>query len=189
MADRLVTIATFGSPTEAYTAKNALEAEGIRAALDNEQSSALFGSVIPSIGFRLVVREEDEQRAVQVLDETFGPTPGGEEELAARAESEPAEDPVEAGQKTPPAPDQTADSAARDGDARSALVAACLGLLVPCVGPLALLFVVVMIARALSGPGELSRHGRRQVYAAGAIVALPLLAVALYLLLVVRGEP
>ena len=59
--------------------------------LDNEQTASLFGSVLPMIGIRVVVREEDEPQAVKVLDETFGPEEEqlSEAELAAQAEAAP----------------------------------------------------------------------------------------------------
>jgi hypothetical protein len=87
MAGRLVTIATFAHLTDAHAARAALEAAGILAALNNEQTSSLFGSVLPVIGVKLVVREEDEPRAVAVLDATFGRDEAlTDAEIAAAAE-------------------------------------------------------------------------------------------------------
>ncbi len=178
MAGRLVTIATFGQLTEAHTAKNALAAVGIQAALDNEQTSSLFGQVLPMISIRLVVREEDELRAVKVLDETFGGESVSAEELTALAEAAPAEDAVDAGQQlAPPVVDLVADSIAREREARAALLAACLGLVVPCVNPLATLFAIVMIMQAATGSGKLSGRGKRHLFAAGMIVLAPWLII------------
>lgn len=170
MADRLVTIASFEHLTDAHAAKNALQAAGIEASLDNEQTSSLFGAVLPTIGLRLVVREEDEPQAVAVLDATFGSEGEklSEEDLAAQAEAEVAEDPVDAEQQPAlPVVDPVADPVARERDARFALLAVCLGFCIP-VGHL---FAIVMIMQACSGPGKLSRRGRLHVYAAILILA------------------
>lgn len=87
MSDRLVTIAVFGQSADAHLARGALEAAGIRVALQNEETSSLFGSMsTPLGGVRLVVLAEDEPAALKVLDEAFGPNePIGEDELAAQA--------------------------------------------------------------------------------------------------------
>ncbi|MDY3552903.1 DUF2007 domain-containing protein [Gemmata sp. JC717] len=179
MAGKLVTIATFGHLAEAQAAKNALEAAGIASALDNVQTSSLFGTVLPMIGIRLMVREEDEPQAVKILDDTFGSEPVSEDELTAAAEAAPAEDPVEAGQQQPPPVVPGADSLAREREARSALFAACLGLAIP----FASLFALVLVLQASTGSGELSARGRRHLVAAALIGCSPLVLITLVLIL------
>ncbi len=182
MAGKLVTIATFGHSSDAHLARSALEAAGIPVTLNNEETTSLFGPATTALGsIRLVVREEDEERAVKVLDDTFGSEPMNEADLAAQAEAAPAEDPVDAGQQVAVSiVDPAADSAARERDARFALFAVCFGFLIP----FGHLFAFVMIVQACSGPGELSRRGRYHVYAAVLIFAvlyLPLLILVLSL--------
>ena len=184
MAGRLVTIATFEQLAEAHIAKNALDGVGIAAALNNEETSSLFGSATTVLGgIRLVVKEEDEAAAVKVLDDTFGDQEAvNEADLAVLAETSPAEDPVDAGQQPAPPADPLADSLAREKDARTALTAALLGYFLP----FASLFAIVMIISAASGPGKLTRRGRYYVIAAVAQVILVPVAIALVWLYLVR---
>jgi hypothetical protein len=183
MAGRLVTIATFSESAQAHVARSALEAAGIQVALNNEETVSLFGSITTALGgIRLVVREEDEEQAVKVLDDTFGGEPVDQADLAAQAEAADPEDATDAAEQTlSPAADPTADSAAREKDARVAFQAAAIGI----VFPLATLFALVMILQASSGPGELSSRGRRNLYAAIALAFWPLalLVLAVFVLL------
>ncbi|MBP3958711.1 DUF2007 domain-containing protein [Gemmata sp. G18] len=175
MAGRLVTIATFDELIDAHTAKGALEAAGIQMHLDNEQASSLFGQVMLPIGIRLVVREEDEPQAVKVLDETFGThEPVDEADLAVQAEATLAEDAADAAEPASAA-NPTADSVAREKDARLAFQAAVIGNLMPLVA----LFALRMIRRASTGPGELSPRGRWNLRAAILLSIWPLFLVGI----------
>lgn len=123
MSDRLVTIAVFGQPSEAHLARGALEAAGIRVALQNEETNALFGPMSsPLGGVRLVVRAEDEPAAVKVLDETFGPNePVSEEELGALAVA--AAPNAAAAEAAESASDPALDALYAERDKRAALTA------------------------------------------------------------------
>lgn len=183
MAGRLVTIATFDQAGQAHIAKNALEAAGIKAAVVNEETMSVFGQISTALGgIKVQVFEEDEERAVEALDETFGRgAPLSEAELAAQAEGAAAEDANEAAEQPAALPsDPAADSYAREKDARFALFAVCFGFCIPAGHLLA----VVMIMQAFSGPGALSRRGRNHVYAALILlfaIYMPLLILLLYL--------
>src|SRR5262245_24976600 len=70
MSDRLVTLATFGKPSEARIAISQLHAAGIEAHLDGATSGdmmAYFGSALG--GVRLQVAEADLARAEEILDQ------------------------------------------------------------------------------------------------------------------------
>lgn len=182
MAGRLVTIATFDQAGQAHVAKNALEAAGIRAAVVNEETMSVFGQISTALGgIKVQVFEEDEERAVGVLDEKFEEGPLNEADLAAQAEAEAPEDANEAAERPAALPsDPAADSYAREKDARFALLAVCFGFCIPAGHLLA----VVMIMQAFSGPGALSRRGRNHVYAALILlfaIYMPLLILLLYL--------
>jgi hypothetical protein len=188
MAGRLVTVATFDRVTDAQFAKGALEEAGIQAAITNEDVSTVLGAFVTmASGIKVLVREEDEERAVKVLDEAFAEKPLSAEELAAQAEAEAPEDASEAAeQPSPPVSDPVADSAAREKDARTALLTGCLGWFIP----FAHLFAIVMMMSASSGPGRLSRRGKLHVLAAAVVVFLPWLSLLLiYLLFFVGREP
>lgn len=180
MAGKLVTIATFGQSSQAHIARSALEAAGIPVTLNNEETTSLFGPATTALGsIRLVVREEDEEQAVKVLDDTFGGEPVDEADFAAQAEAATAEDAVDAGQQPAVVADPVADSAARERDVRFALFCACVGWVIP-FGPL---FALVMILQASSGPGVLSRRGRRLLYAAYLVILAPVVLVVVAVLL------
>ena len=187
MADRLVTIATFDRVTEAHFAQSALEAAGIKAAISNEDTAPLLGQfTIAESGIKVLVQEQDEERAVKVLDEAFEDKPLNEAELAAQAEAEEPEDANEAAEKpaVPPS-DPVADSIAREKDARTALLAACLGWGTCGIGHL---FAIVMILSASSGPGQLSRRGWYHVYAAGLIAFAPVVLLVAILIALKQGQ-
>jgi hypothetical protein len=179
MAGRLVTIATFGEITEAHIAQNALEAAGIKTAISDEDTSPVLGQFVnPVSGFKVLVQADDEVQAVKVLDETFSDKPPPEEELAAQSEAAGAEDVLE-----PPAVETPASvTASREKDARTALLAACIGVLIP----FAHLFAIVMILNAATGPGELSRRGRWHVYAAVLVICFYWIPLIILLLLLSR---
>lgn len=160
MTDRLVTIATFRDVAQAHIARSALEAAGIKAALTEEEGSSLFGSTPAVGGVHLLVREEDGEGAGRVLDETFDPRQMDEEELAAQAEA--------AGTQEEPevqAPPETVRD--RENDAGNALLCSLIGFFIPLV----LMWTAILILRASSGPGRLSRRGRLYLVIAGSIVA------------------
>jgi hypothetical protein len=181
MAGNLVTVATFDQTAQAHIARGALEAAGIQVAVNNEQTSSLFGGFTTALGgIRLVVREEDEEQAVQVLDDTFATGTVGDEELAALAEAALAEDPVEAGAGAAPAADPAADQVARErrrGRHSSPHVPAW-------CSRLQRSFATVMILQAANGPGELTARGRRHLYAACLLVLVPFVLIALAILIV-----
>ncbi len=66
--DRLVTVASFATPTEASLAASRLEQEGIRSFLENENTIATDFLLSNAIGgVRVVVAESDVLRAREVL--------------------------------------------------------------------------------------------------------------------------
>ncbi len=70
MATRLVTLATFPSPTEAAIARNFLAEAGIRAETTEGASALVWSGMLG--GAKLLVDEADLERAGQLLDEAFG---------------------------------------------------------------------------------------------------------------------
>lgn len=188
MAGKLVTIATFELPLEAHIARNALVAANIPVTLDNEESSTLFGQGTNVMsGVRVVVREEDEEAAVKVLDATFGSEePVSAEELAARAEETEPEDPV------PPAKPESLDEegqplSERDRYARRAWLAAIFGLVVPFLW----FYAVYLFLNAAFGDGPLSDRSKGKLFVAGGPVFLVVLVLgfpfALFALLFLVG--
>jgi len=180
MAGKLVTIATFGHSSDAHIARSALEAAGIPVTLNNEETTALFGPATTALGsIRLVVREEDEEQAVKVLDDTFGGEQVDDADLAAQAEAAEPEEAQEAAKAAAIESDPDADSAAREKDARVAINAAFIGL----IFPLATLFAIVMILQASSGPGKLSPRGKSNLYGAILVAFGPVFLVVTTILL------
>lgn len=83
--DDMITIGTFGDPTEAEVVKNLLVAEGIPAFVTGGESGGLFAGMGGQFGLvRLLVAESDRERALAILDEK------PEEEPEGEAESEPS---------------------------------------------------------------------------------------------------
>jgi hypothetical protein len=186
MAGRLVTIATFDQAAQAHLARSALEAAGISVTLNNEESSALFGPVTNALGgIRLVVREEDEEAAVKILDATFGSEePVDDVDLAEQAESAEPEDAVDAAKAAKaPEVDPAADSAAREKAVRVALQVACIGLVFPLATP----FALVMALQASHAPGELSPQGQRRLFTAALLTLLSVVLFGLTVLLILFG--
>ena len=67
---RLVTVATFSYPTQAYVPKARLEAEGIRVFLADEQTITMNWLYSNAIGgVKLQVREPDVERALEILNQ------------------------------------------------------------------------------------------------------------------------
>ena len=78
MSTRLVTLATFPSPVEAALARNILEDAGIRAHAADDASGWAFSGMFG--GVRLLVDEEDFDRAGELLDAALGEPLEAEEE-------------------------------------------------------------------------------------------------------------
>jgi len=87
--DDLVTIATFSHPTEAYLPKSRLEADGIPsfvADADTINTNWLYSTAIG--GAKLQVREEDAQRALEILNLKAEPAEWIEEEFGKTHEDD-----------------------------------------------------------------------------------------------------
>lgn len=68
MAEKVITIATYGDPIEAHLARSKLLDAGIEALVVDENTQALYGYNNPMFGgAKLQVRESDAQRALEVL--------------------------------------------------------------------------------------------------------------------------
>lgn len=101
MSGDLVTVAVFGTPTEAAMAQNLLESEGIAAFVNDESVPGMFWHLGNAVGgVKLQVPAGDEERAATVL-ESVGETGHGSElsteewddpDGHAAEESEPSED-------------------------------------------------------------------------------------------------
>ena len=186
MAGKLVTVATFENATQAQVARNALEAEGIRAALGDEMTVDLFWNLSNAIGgVKVQVLEENADRAVEILERELGPDEGGEvdeEQLAAEAEAaarEGEEERVaEAGPTpipTPPRPDAVATPSAegaepseRDWYARGLFFIGWIAL----AFPPAWFFALYFFLNAAFGAGSLSPRGRYNLLVGGVVTAL-----------------
>ena len=70
MSDELVIIARFESPAEAHEAKFVLEDGGIESMVFDEALVTLFPNAIGLGSVQLLVREEDAERAILLLQET-----------------------------------------------------------------------------------------------------------------------
>jgi len=81
MADEVVTVATFSTAAEAEAAKLDLEAEGILASVTDTDWSVLG---IPSANVKLEVRQEDADKAMELL-EHHGHTPLQDDDDEANA--------------------------------------------------------------------------------------------------------
>jgi hypothetical protein len=92
MAMRLVTLATFPSPIEAALARNILAEAGIPAEATEGANASVWGGMLG--GVKLLVDEDDLQRAGELLDEALGT-------------------PLEAGHE-PDVPDEQDDNAVSD---------------------------------------------------------------------------
>src|SRR4051794_19353528 len=68
MSDELHTVARFASPAEAAIARNALEAAGIRAVVNDEYTLTTDPMLVGALNFiKVQVRESDLERAADVL--------------------------------------------------------------------------------------------------------------------------
>lgn len=69
MSKKLVTVATFGTPTEANLARNQLDAEGIRAFLADETTVGMAWHLGNAVGgIKLQVADDDAERALSILE-------------------------------------------------------------------------------------------------------------------------
>ena len=96
---RLTTVATYDGSAKAEAARAALEAAGIPASLTDSEIVAAEWMIWSAVGgVQLRVREEDAERAAEVLTERLGAEAGlasegvGEDELTRQALAEPRED-------------------------------------------------------------------------------------------------
>ena len=127
-------------------------------------------------GVRVVVREEDEEAAVKVLDATFGSDePIPEEELAAQAEATEPED-VAPRPTKPESPDEEGQLLSeRDRYARRAWLAAIFGLVVPFLW----FYAVYLFFNAAFGDGSLSNRSKSRLFVVGGPVFLSVLVMGL----------
>lgn len=180
MADRLVTIATFDQVAQAYIAKNALEAAGIQASITDEETVGMLWTISTAVGgVKVIVREEDAERAVAVLENELGPDEGGEidqKQLAVEAEAampEEEETPVSAPDSparegissTLPVTDDYPPLSERDEYARRLFFTAWLG-----IGCFPLAFVALyFFLNAAFGSSPLSARGRYNLIVGGSV--------------------
>lgn len=173
MGTRLVTIATFDQPAQARLAKNALDEEGIRSAISDENLVAMDWLLSNAVGgVKVQVWEEDADRAVAVLERKFGENgeglgaAGAPEDLAAQAEAAPPDEGEE-----PPPPSDGAESDAvpppseREEYARRLVFTAFVGMIFPPV----VVYAVYLLLNALFGGGGLTSRGRFNLYLGGAM--------------------
>jgi len=66
MAEKLVTIATYGNPIEANLAKIKLASEDIDCFLADENAVAVYGGIVGTV--KLQVRQSNVERATEVLN-------------------------------------------------------------------------------------------------------------------------
>lgn len=67
--DRMIEIARFLNPSEAYTLISYLKSEGIDCYLRNEITTSIYPYLDPSGGARVEILEENLERALQVMHE------------------------------------------------------------------------------------------------------------------------
>jgi len=90
MTDKLVTLATFGSPVEARIVCNRLEAEGVQAFLAGESSGSTLWHVGTALGgVKLEVAEKDYDRAAKLLEAGQKPVTAGDWEKEPSAGMKP----------------------------------------------------------------------------------------------------
>ncbi|MDM8001207.1 MAG: DUF2007 domain-containing protein [Dehalococcoidia bacterium] len=88
-ANDLVTIATFSHPTEAYVPKSRLEAEGIPSFVADARTIDTYWLYSNAIGgAKLQVRQEDAEKALEILSLRAEPTISMEEEFGKAREDE-----------------------------------------------------------------------------------------------------
>ncbi len=67
MSDELVAVETFWNVSEAHLAKAALQEAGIQTCLENEHSVMMTPHLASPCGVRLLVKQTDAERAIEVL--------------------------------------------------------------------------------------------------------------------------
>lgn len=91
MSVKMITIASFDTPTHASLLRIRLEQEGIACVLANEQYNSvargLASGSVGSVGVWLQVREQDAERARQILQEVSAATGADDTELEQQAEA------------------------------------------------------------------------------------------------------
>jgi hypothetical protein len=161
MADNLIPVATFRTVAEAALVRSMLEAEGIPALLDGEESAAMLGPLTGSReGVRLLVAEEHQERAAAILN---APAEDG----AARSD-EPLLFRQGSGKRRDD--DEESPTAVGDALARRAWQTAVLGLFV--CPPLLSLYSGWLLLKLAWSTHELSDVGRRKVLPAVVLDAL-----------------
>lgn len=183
MSSRLVTLATFDTVPEAHLALNALTEAGIRADLNDENVTGnLWHVANATSGIKLVVREEDAERALAVVGRlssvnVAGEVPIDEEELTRQALAEAADpdDPPPVDEPAEPEPPPTAETVAEPVDReKAAWRAFVIGWLGVGICPLAFLALYFLLQAAFATGPPLSRLGRIRLFVAACTVALSL---------------
>jgi hypothetical protein len=167
MADRLVTVATFGDPVEAAMARNALEAGGIRTYLRDEEAVAVNWSLGNALGgIKLQVNAWDFERAELLLSR----------QAREAAEQPPAEQALETALTTAEAAEELrherAEQAPANRCADRAFRAAVFGLL---FWPIQL-YATWMLLSLLQAEGTVTPDRRWKVWAA-VVINIPMLLV------------
>ena len=184
MAGRLVTVATFDQAAQARLAKNALDEEGIPAAVNDEALVAMDWLLSNAVGgVKVQVREEDADRAVAALERRFGENGEGfgaavpAEDLAAQAE---AATPDEGEAPEAPAaadpPEVPSAPGTREDYARRLAITAVLGLV---LAPVAA-YGVYLFLNAAFGERRLSSRGRFNLILGGLMTLAGLAILAVY---------
>lgn len=70
MVDEMKVIKVFSNETEAIIAKGLLESEGISALIRKDDVGGMLPSLQQTMGVKLLVNEQDADRALKVLEET-----------------------------------------------------------------------------------------------------------------------
>lgn len=189
MSSRLVTLATFDTVPEAHLALNALTDAGIRADLNDENVVGNLWHVANAVsGIKLVVHEQDVERAMAVIAQlpsvnVGSETPISEEELTRQALAEaadpddppPVDEPAEP-ESSPPA-ETVAEPIDREKAAWRAFVIGWLGV---GICPLAFLALYFLLQAAFGTGPPLSRLGRIRLFVAACTVALGLVMASVF---------
>jgi hypothetical protein len=193
MGTKLVTIAAFDQVVQARMAADTLRAAGIDATVADAELVSMDWLLGPAVGgIKVQVRDEDADRAVAELNQSFGedgaglgvaaPPPAGEPvpEVTTDEDDRPVPVPdfrMEPEDQIPPPPDPYS----RDGYARrAALVVWLTGLLPP-----AWFLAVYFVLNAAFGEGALSPRGRFHLFLA--VLAITLMPPALFLFALLIG--
>jgi Putative prokaryotic signal transducing protein len=157
MSDELHTVARFANPIEAALARNALEAAGIRAVVNDEYTLTTDPMLVGALNFiKVQVSAADRERAADVLAAESVPPDVLTEAALAEAEPEPAD----AGD------DDEAIPAESEGErlVRYAFRAAVMGILA--CPPLLHIYSLVLLLRVALVHGDLPPAANRRFYVA-----------------------